>query len=55
MDSQKHRGTIALGTATAIGAGIGAALFAGSDNPVWIGLGAGLGVLLWALRQRSRG
>jgi len=53
-ESDQKNDSVFLGAAIALGAGIGTALFAGSGNPVWIGLGAGLGVLLWAI-WRSRG
>lgn len=42
---------LALGTAIAIGVGIGTALFAGSGNPAWIGFGAGFGVAAWSLHR----
>lgn len=53
-DSDRNNDTTYLGAAIATGAGIGTAMFAGSDNPVWIGLGAGLGVLLWTVWQAMR-
>lgn len=37
----RRRGSL-LGVGIAIGAGIGTALFAGADSPVWIGVGAAL-------------
>jgi hypothetical protein len=45
---------LTVGAAVAIGTGIGTAIFAGSDNPVWIGVGAGIGALLGAIwKQRA--
>jgi hypothetical protein len=32
-----------MGTAVALGAGVGAALFAVTSQPFWIGVGAGIG------------
>jgi hypothetical protein len=32
-----------IGTWLAIGAGVGAAFFAATDSPVWIGVGAAIG------------
>ena len=36
----------AIGAGVAIGAGAGAALFAATENPVWIGVFAGMGVAI---------
>lgn len=44
----------ALGAGVAIGAGVGAALFAATDNPVWIGVFAGAGVAIGAAIDRQR-
>ena len=38
----------AIAVGLAIGAGVGTALFAGADNPVWIGVGAGVGMAVGA-------
>jgi ElaB/YqjD/DUF883 family membrane-anchored ribosome-binding protein len=52
-DNEDHpAASMALGAAIAIGAGVGTALFAGSDNPAWIGIGAGIGVLFGLIWQR---
>jgi len=40
------------GLAIAIGAGVGAALFAATGSPVWIGVGAALGAALHMNRRR---
>jgi len=45
----------AMGAGIAIGAGLGAVLFSITDNPVWIGLGAALGVALGAAWDAKRG
>ena len=37
-----------LGAATAIGVGLGAAVFAATGEPVWIAIGAALGVVIGA-------
>lgn len=54
MNDDERRTGLTLGAGVAIGAGIGAALFAVTGSPVWIGvgvaLGAGLGV---AASQRN--
>ena len=48
MKHDERRPGLSLGAGVAIGAGVGAALFAATGGPVWIGvgvaLGAGLGV-----------
>lgn len=52
-DQNKPQGrNLVLGGSIAIGAGIGTALFAGSDNPVWIGVGAGVGAVIGMIWQR---
>ena len=44
----------AIGAGVAIGAGAGAALFAATGNPVWIGVFAGMGVAIGgAIAARS--
>jgi len=35
-----------------IGAGVGAALFAATGNPAFIGIGAGIGVVFWGIWQQ---
>lgn len=42
------------GAGIAIGAGVGAAIFAATDNPAWIGIGAALGVVFGAGLDRRR-
>ncbi len=45
-----------IGAGVAIGAGAGAALFAATDNPAWIGVFAGMGVAIGAaLSQAKKG
>ena len=46
--------TSMIGAAIAIGAGVGAALFAATDNPVWIGVFAGAGVAIGAAIDQQR-
>ena len=48
-DGAPKPNTIAVGVA--IGAGVGAALFAATQNPVWIGAFAGVGVAIGAALQ----
>ncbi|MDH3249252.1 MAG: hypothetical protein OEQ47_09835 [Acidimicrobiia bacterium] len=43
MTDDDHRRSTNL-----IGAGVGAALFAATDNPVWLGVGAGIGAAIGA-------
>lgn len=52
-EARNSRKPIPAGVGLIFGAGIGVVLFAVTDNPVWIGLGAGLGILFgagWARR-----
>ena len=42
-----------IGAGIAIGAGVGAALLAATDNPVWIGVGAAVGGAIGAGASRS--
>lgn len=44
----------AVGAGIAIGAGIGAVMFAATNNPVWIGVGAGVGAAVGAALQQRR-
>jgi hypothetical protein len=44
---------ITIGAGIAIGAGIGAALFAGTGQPVWIGVGVAIGAALGATSSRN--
>lgn len=37
-----------------MGAGVGAALFAATDNPVWIGVGAALGAAVGTARSQQK-
>jgi len=46
------RRAISAGTGVAIGTGVGAAMFAATDEPVWIALGAGIGAAFGGLRSR---
>ena len=43
-----------IGAFIAIGAGVGAALFAATDNPAWIAIGAGVGVAIGAAIDAQR-
>jgi uncharacterized membrane protein len=49
-----RRATPMVGAALAIGAGVGAALFAATREPWWIGVGAGVGVALGAALDAMR-
>jgi hypothetical protein len=53
-ENKAHGRDLVLGSAIAVGTGIGTAIFAGSDNPVWIGIGAAAGVVCGLLWQRRR-
>lgn len=44
-----------MGICIALGAGIGAALFAATQNPMWIALGAGVGVAFGAVMGNRGG
>ncbi len=44
-----------IGVAVAVGAGVGAALFAVTNQPGWIGLGAGAGAAFGAVAGRREG
>lgn len=53
-DDGEQRGPNLIGAGIAIGAGVSTALFAATDNPVWIGVGAAMGAALGAgIDQRS--
>jgi len=56
-DSDHKKPTPLIGAELAIGAGVGAALFAATDSPVWIGVGAAVGAAVGAGidQQRRRG
>lgn len=43
---------MSVGAGVAMGTGVGAAIFAATDEPVWIALGAGLGAAFGALRAQ---
>jgi uncharacterized membrane protein len=45
-DKPPERQVPTLGVAIAMGAGVGAALFAATDSPVWIGVGVAMGAAL---------
>ncbi len=47
-DADEKRPPSLIGAFLAIGAGRGAALFAATDSPVWIGVGAGVGAAIGA-------
>ncbi len=42
-----------VGTGVALGAGVGAALFAATQQPFWIGVGAAIGAALGAAAQNK--
>ena len=52
-DDQEPRQPQLVGAGIAIGAGVGAALLAATDNPVWIGVGAAIGAAIGAGASRS--
>jgi hypothetical protein len=55
MDGDKdNKPGSAIGAFIAIGAGAGAALFAATGNPVWIGVFAGAGVAIGAAVDAQR-
>ena len=57
MTDEEHKKTPtpALGAGIALGAGLGAVLFSLTDNAVWIGLGAAIGVAIGAVwQERNR-
>ena len=49
-----ERETNFLGAGIAIGTGVGAALFAATQNPVWIGVFAGAGIAIGAALSQNR-
>lgn len=49
-----NRRTSLIGAFVAIGAGTGTAMFAATDNPVWIGVFAGIGVAIGAAVDAQR-
>ena len=51
--SEKQAGPL-IGAFVAIGAGVGAAMFAATDSPVWIGVGAGAGAAIGAALDANR-
>ena len=53
MSKREQPGSL-LGAGIAIGAGVGAALFAATQNPVWIGVFAGSGVAIGAALDAQR-
>lgn len=52
QDNQQE-GT-AIGVGVALGAGFGSVLFALTESPVWIGVGAAVGAAMGASWQRRR-
>lgn len=57
MGDNKDRGQQAVvpaGVGLILGAAIGTVLFALTENPVWIGLGTGLGIIFGAAFGRRR-
>ncbi len=53
-DEDQPRQPQLIGAGIAIGAGVGAAMFAATDNPAWIGIGAALGAAVGAGLDRRR-
>jgi hypothetical protein len=51
---QERRAAVPAGVGLIFGAGIGTVLFAITSNPVWIGLGTGLGIIFGAAFAGSR-
>ena len=54
-DKPPERDVPSVGVGIALGAGVGAALFAATDSPVWIGVGVAIGAALgvsWSGRSR---
>jgi hypothetical protein len=51
---QERRAAVPAGVGLIFGAGIGTVLFALTSNPVWIGLGTGLGIIFGAAFAGSR-
>lgn len=51
-DDERQRGPNLIGAGVAIGAGVGAALLAATDSPVWIGVGAAIGAAIGAGASR---
>jgi hypothetical protein len=52
-EDRKSRKPVPAGAGLIFGVSLGVVLFVVTDNPVWIGLGAGLGILFgagWARR-----
>lgn len=52
MTDERQRPSL-IGAGVAIGAGVGAALFAATDSPAWIGVGAAIGAAIGAGVSRS--
>lgn len=48
-DDSRDQTAIAVGLGLVFGAGVGAAVFAMTGNPVWIGLGSGAGLIVGAV------
>ncbi len=48
VEDRRSRQRIPAGVGIIIGISLGVVLFVAADNPVWIGLGAGLGMLFGA-------
>ena len=51
---RESRTAIPAGVGLIFGAAIGTVLFALTDNPVWIGLGIGLGIIIGSAFGRQR-
>lgn len=51
---RESRTAIPAGVGPIFGAAIGTVLFALTDNPVWIGLGIGLGIIIVSAFGRQR-
>lgn len=54
MADEEPREPQLIGAGIALGAGVGAAIFAATDNAAWIGIGVALGVVVGAGLDRRR-
>ena len=55
VDGKRRRKGTTVGASTAIGAGVGVALYSATDSPAWIAVGAGLALGVGAaMEARSK-